>query len=360
MVVKEQFWKDKKVLVTGHTGFKGSWLSLWLSYLGAKVYGFALSPSSERNIFVVANVSDVLEKNIINDVRDAAAVEKNIESIEPEIVIHLAAQALVRESYYSPVETYSANIMGTVNILEACRNSRSVKTILNITSDKCYKNNEWLWGYRENEPLGGDDPYSSSKACAELVSNAYRISFLEQQNIALATARAGNVIGGGDWAKDRLIPDIINSFINQNELQIRNPNSVRPWQHVLEPLSGYLTLCQKLHEQPDDFSQAWNFGPYHNDAIAVADVVNKMIKTWDQDITWKYTKADKTHEANLLNLDCSKSNKLLNWLPQWRIDRSIEETVNWYRAWKENADMQDFSIHQIKRYQYELENNDSD
>jgi len=351
LVIDISFWQGRKVFVTGHTGFKGSWLSLWLHQLGAKVTGYSLAPPTSPSIFGTAKVSEAIEKSIMGDIRDGKFFTNAMHKAKPEIIIHMAAQSLVRESYLDPVDTYATNVMGTVNMLEAVRNTPSIKAVLNITTDKCYENKEWLWGYRENEPMGGHDPYSSSKACAELVSSAYRNSFLLDKGIALATARAGNVIGGGDWAKDRIVPDAMNAFIKNEPLMIRNPAAIRPWQHVLEPLSGYLMLCQQLIEQPESFAEAWNFGPNDEDAQPVSKLADIMIHSWGEDAKWEIDKDSHPREANHLKLDCSKSKTLLKWKPIWGLEQALDETVSWYKAWHQNKDMYGFTMNQIKCYQ---------
>jgi len=333
---------NKKVLVTGHTGFKGSWLAMWLQMMGADVYGYALSPPSEPNHF---NLLNLKINSRIGDIRDYNSLKSFIDEARPEIVFHLAAQALVRESYDNPVETYSTNVMGTLNVLEACRKSDSVKAIVNVTSDKCYENKEWIWGYRENDPMGGYDPYSSSKGCAELLTSSYRNSYLNIKNygsehqILIATARAGNVIGGGDWADDRLIPDVVKAAALSKHVLIRNPNATRPWQHVLEPLSGYLTLGSKLLEGKKEFAEAWNFGPDLFSNITVDEVVSMASKLWGAIKVDYSTKAEDAHEAHLLMLDCSKSVKLLKWMPVWNIGLTLSFTINWYREFYFNRQL---------------------
>ena len=347
------FWKDRKVFITGHTGFKGSWLSLWLKQLGAIVTGYALEAPTDPAIFNVASANQALCLSIHGDICDAGAFTKAMQDAKPEIVIHMAAQSLVRDSYTDPVRTYSTNVMGTVNMLEAVRNTSSVRAILNITTDKCYENNEWVWGYRENEPMGGHDPYSNSKGCAELVSAAYRKSFLQEAGIALATARAGNVIGGGDWAKDRIVPDAMSAFIDNKPLLVRNPLATRPWQHVLEPLSGYLLLCQKLIEKPQEYDQGWNFGPDDEDAQPVSRLADIMTKKWGEDAQWDLDEGFHPHEARDLKLDCSKAKTLLKWNPIWGLEQALNETVQWYKAWHNNEDMHTFTLKQIENYQLE-------
>lgn len=347
------FWKGRKVFLTGHTGFKGSWLSLWLKQLGANVTGYALEAPTDLAIFEIARVQDALQLSIHGDICNTDSFTKAIQDAKPEIVIHMAAQSLVHDSYTDPVGTYNTNVMGTVNMLEAARNTVSVKAILNITTDKCYENNEWIWGYRENEPMGGYDPYSNSKGCAELVSAAYRRSFLQDAEIALATARAGNVIGGGDWAKDRIVPDAMRAFITNKPLLVRNPLATRPWQHVLEPLSGYLLLCQQLIEKPKEFDQGWNFGPNDEDAKPVSILADIMVRSWGENTRWQLDEGAHPHEARDLKLDCSKAKTLLKWNSIWGLDRALNETVQWYKAWHNNEDMHDFTLQQIENYQQE-------
>ncbi|MHC4475842.1 MAG: CDP-glucose 4,6-dehydratase [Planctomycetota bacterium] len=349
------FWKDKKVLVTGHTGFKGSWLSLWLQMMGADVLGYALSPPTQPSLFETAHVADPMT-SIIADIRDLQGLQEVIAEHSPQIVIHMAAQPLVRYSYKNPIETYSTNIMGTVNILEAVRNSHSVRVVVSITSDKCYDNKEWLWGYREQDPMGGRDPYSSSKGCAELVISAYRNSYFSTKNrqnhsVAVASTRAGNVIGGGDWAKDRLIPDIMIALMENRPVIIRNPNSIRPWQHVLEPLNGYLCLAEQLWMYGSKFAQAWNFGPANEDAKTVSWIVEYLTSSWGQTARWQLDSAQHPHEDNYLKLDCSKARSLLGWTPKLRLATALEWIVEWYRAYQKNQDMRSLTQEQIRRFE---------
>jgi CDP-glucose 4,6-dehydratase len=351
LVIDPSFWKDRRVFVTGHTGFKGSWLSLWLNQLGANVTGYALEAPTNPAVFEIASVQEALQKSVHGDIRDAVAFTQVMQEAKPEIVIHMAAQSLVRDSYTDPVGTYSTNVMGTVNMLEAARNTLSVKAIVNVTTDKCYENNERAWGYCENEPMGGHDPYSSSKGCSELVSAAYRNSFLQDAGIALATARAGNVIGGGDWANNRLVPDAVRAFTSGQPLMIRNPLATRPWQHVLEPLSAYLLLCQHLIEKPQEFDQGWNFGPNDNDVQQVSTLANIMTKAWGEKSQWLLDEGAHPHEARDLKLDCSKAKTLLNWNPIWGLEQALTETVQWYKAWHSKKDMHEFTLQQIDNYQ---------
>ena len=348
--VDARFWKGKKVFLTGHTGFKGSWLSLWLQSLGADVKGFALQPPTTPSLFYEANVGDEME-SVIGDIRDLELFKKTIVSFTPDILIHLAAQPLVRLSYSDPVTTFSTNVIGTVNVLEAARLCQKLKAIVVVTSDKCYENKEWNWGYREIEPMGGYDPYSSSKGCAELVTSAYRRSFFNiDQSPSVATARAGNVIGGGDWATDRLIPDILHSFENSNPVIIRNPLSTRPWQHVLEPLSGYLLLAQKLFKEGNKFSGAWNFGPKDEDCKTVSWILNEMVSRWGSGASWKLDKNNNPHEANFLKLDCSKAASELKWYPKWNLEHTLDLIVKWHKDWKNGRNMREACLNEIMSY----------
>ena len=328
-------FKNKTVLITGHTGFKGSWLSIWLKELGANVVGYALEPYTNRDNFVVTGLKSKIT-HIIGDVRDYKKLKEVFTKYQPEFVFHLAAQPIVRESYLNPKETYDINVGGTVNVFECCRLTDSVKVIINITSDKCYENREWIWGYRENDPMGGYDPYSSSKGCSELVTAAYRKSFFNPDKIkkhgkSLSSVRAGNVIGGGDWQKDRLIPDCIKALENNKPIEIRNPYAARPWQHVLEPLSGYLLLTSKMYQEPAKFSGAWNFGPNYESVISVGELVSMIVKKWGDGKWLDISDKNELHEANLLSLDISKARNFLDWQPKWDIQQYIEKTVEWYK-----------------------------
>ncbi len=343
------FWRDKRVFLTGHTGFKGSWLSLWLQSFGAQVGGLALAPSGETNLFGVAKVSEGMS-SVIGDIRSLAIVRDAMAAFKPDIVIHMAAQALVRQSYSEPVDTYATNVMGTVHVLEASRGVASVRCIVNVTTDKCYDNREWVWGYREDEPMGGHDPYSSSKGCAELVTAAYRRSFLQASGVALGSARAGNVIGGGDWAADRLVPDILRAFERGQPVRIRNPHSTRPWQHVLEPLSGYLTLAEHLWSDGQAFAEGWNFGPNDEDARPVQWIVERMAQTWGEGATWQLDAADHPHEAHSLKLDISKARHRLGWRPRWRLETALDHITTWHRAWLAGQDMRALCLAQIGEY----------
>lgn len=348
--MQKTFWKDKRVLLTGHTGFKGGWLAIWLSKLGANVYGYSLEPTTQPNLFSTLKLSDRLSGNTIADIRDANVLSQAMIDVSPDIVFHMAAQPLVRHSYSHPTETYSVNVMGTVNLFEAVRKCKSVRAVVNITTDKCYENREWVWAYRETEALGGFDPYSSSKACSELVTAAYRRSFLAANGVHVASARAGNVIGGGDWAEDRLIPDLLRAIDAGETLNIRFPNATRPWQHVLEPLSGYLTLAQSLYEGQEGAADAWNFGPVEEDARSVewiAEHLSKLIPSVD----WVCDTATQPHEANFLKLDISKSKHTLHWRPRWTLEDALRVTLNWHNAWRSGADMYEVSLEQINIYE---------
>ena len=352
------FWAGKKVFLTGHTGFKGSWLSLWLQHLGADVTGYALDPPTNPSLFKVAKVASGME-SIIGDVRNLEHLTEAMINANPEIVIHMAAQPLVRYSYDNPVETYSTNVMGTVHLFEAIRQSDQVKAVVNVTTDKCYENQEWSWGYRENEAMGGYDPYSNSKGCAELVTAAYRSSFFNttdysRHGVALASARAGNVIGGGDWAADRLIPDIVSAFAESRPVIIRSPHSVRPWQHVLEPLRGYLTLAEYLYNDGMSYAEGWNFGPNDTDVKPVSWIVDVLAQHWGNGATWSLDEGVNPHEANYLKLDISKAKQRLNWVPALNLTRSLAMVVEWYRAYDEENDMQDRLLKQIDEYTMNL------
>jgi CDP-glucose 4,6-dehydratase len=348
--VNPDFWRGKRVFLTGHTGFKGGWLSLWLQSMGAEVHGYALNPPTETNLFTVAEVGNGMTSSTISDIREADKLRQAMQAANPEIVFHLAAQPLVRYSYARPAETYEVNVMGTVNLLEAVRATPGVKSVVNVTTDKCYENREWVWGYRENEAMGGFDPYSSSKGCAELVTSAYRQSFLQPAGIALASARAGNVIGGGDWAEDRLIPDFLRALDAGEILKIRSPQSTRPWQHVLEPLSGYLTLAERLYAEGMSFAEAWNFGPKDEDARPVGWIVERMAEM-REDVLWQCDETLQPHEANYLKLDSSKAHSQLNWQPRWRLKVALQKTLEWHAAWRSGADMRAVTLAQIADYQ---------
>ncbi|MDC0975676.1 CDP-glucose 4,6-dehydratase [Alphaproteobacteria bacterium] len=347
-MVNSEFWKEKKVFLTGHTGFKGSWLSIWLNSMGAVVKGYALKPATNPNLFTIAGIEALVESDI-NDIRDYALLCTSILRFSPDIVFHMAAQPLVRASYAKPLETYETNVMGTANLLEAVRQCPSVKAVVNITTDKCYENNEWVWGYKETDRMGGRDPYSSSKGCSELVTTSYRESFLKGSNIGVATARAGNVIGGGDWAEDRLIPDILRAFEVYNPVVIRNPHATRPWQHVLEPLSGYLVLAEQLFKNPGEFSEAWNFGPYERDIQPVGSILDQMTNLWPG-TSWRLDQDDNPHEAMLLKLDISKALTILGWIPTWDLTNTLGKIIRWHKCWVEGSNMRVECINEINEF----------
>ncbi|HHY28670.1 MAG TPA: CDP-glucose 4,6-dehydratase [Desulfitobacterium dehalogenans] len=343
------------VLVTGCSGFKGSWLSIWLHTLGAKVVGYALKPPTEPAMFSICG----LDKRIISmeaDVRDDAALMAAFKTYKPDMVFHLAAQPLVRYSYLQPKETFETNVMGTVNVLEAARNTETIKSIVVITTDKCYENREWVYGYRETDPLGGYDPYSASKGCAELVVSAFYNSFFRGSGVGLASARAGNVIGGGDWAIDRLLPDFVRAIVDNQPIRIRNPLATRPWQHVLEPLSGYLLLGALLLAESEKYSSAWNFGPRDTDVLPVEEILNLTITEWGAGRIEKES-VDQPHEATLLKLDISKADAYLRWQPVLSCREAIERTVAWYKWYYEKSpsDMFSFTVEQIKEYEHALQ-----
>ncbi|WP_332862627.1 CDP-glucose 4,6-dehydratase [Janthinobacterium svalbardensis] len=349
------FWQGKRVFLTGHTGFKGGWLSLWLQQLGADVTGYALEAPTTPSLFEVAGVARGMV-SIIGDVRDGEALKRAMAQARPEIVIHMAAQPLVRYSYVNPVETYATNVMGVVNLLEAVRATPGVRSVVNVTSDKCYENREWPWGYRENEAMGGYDPYSNSKGCAELVTAGYRSSFFNaekyaEHGIALGSGRAGNVIGGGDWAMDRLIPDMLRAIGAGQPVMIRNPHSIRPWQHVLEPLSGYLTLAEKLYTEGPVHAEGWNFGPHDTDAKPVEWIIERMTQEWGAGASWSLDGQNHPHEATYLKLDCSKARGQLGWHPRWDIGQTIAKIVEWHKAFDQGLDMRELSQAQITTYQ---------
>jgi CDP-glucose 4,6-dehydratase len=344
------FWTGKRVLLTGHTGFKGSWLSLWLQSLGAELHGLALAPATTPSLFVQARVGQGM-MSTLGDIRDFETVRTCVTAFRPEIIFHMAAQPLVRLSYKEPVATYATNVMGTVHVLEAARESGTVRSIVNVTTDKCYENKEWLWGYRENEPLGGHDPYSSSKGCSELVTSAYRQSFFRDSGIALASARAGNVIGGGDWAEDRLVPDVLRAFERNRPVVIRSPEATRPWQHVLEPLSGYLQLAEKLYSEGQAWAEPWNFGPVGHDARPVQWIVEHMANAWGNGAAWRRDDSSRPHEANHLKLDISKAENRLQWTPRWNLEEALDRILSWHKTYIGNSHAaQDVTLAQIKSY----------
>jgi len=354
-MVNPGFWKAKTVLVTGHTGFKGGWLSLWLQRLEATVVGYALDANTTPSLFRAARVDQGMH-SIIGDVCDPVRLEAVLSDHRPEVIFHMAAQPLVRYSYAHPVETYATNVMGTAHLLEAVRKTPGVRVVVVVTSDKCYENREWLWGYRENDALGGYDPYSSSKAGAELVTAAYRTSFFHsseyaRHGVAVASARAGNVIGGGDWAEDRLVPDFFRATQRGEPLFVRNPSAVRPWQHVLEPVAGYLFLAQKLWTEGPDHSEAWNFGPNDESAQSVETVVRTLSRLWGGEARWHSdASATHPHETRYLKLDCSKAKTKLGWHPRWNLQTALASTAAWYKAHQAGTDMRTFSVNQICNY----------
>jgi CDP-glucose 4,6-dehydratase len=358
LVVNPQFWHNRKVFLTGHTGFKGSWLALWLQTLGAEVVGYSLPAPTEPNLFELAEVAREMQ-TVEGDVRDLKALQESLAVARPEIIFHLAAQSLVRPSYLSPVETYETNVMGTVNVLEAARQAGNVGAIVIVTSDKCYENQEWVWGYREQEPMGGYDPYSSSKGCAELVASAYRRSFFNRSNgnsadmTAIASARAGNVIGGGDWSEDRLVPDIMRAMMSGEKIVIRNPDAIRPWQHVLDPLAGYLLLAEKLcGDDATHYAEAWNFGPHEQDAKSVKWIVERLTIAWGAGASWELDgRCDNPHEAHYLKLDCSKAKMKLGWSPRWNIEQALGATAAWYKGYQAKQNIRNLTIEQINDYQ---------
>lgn len=352
LTVDSSFWSGKRVFLTGHTGFKGSWLSLWLQSMGAQVKGFALEPPTTPSLFEEAKVAEGMISEI-GDIRDLEAIKHSMIDFNPEILIHMAAQPLVRLSYREPVSTYATNVMGTVHVLEAARQCFALKAIVNVTTDKCYENREWAWGYRENEPMGGHDPYSNSKGCSELVTSAYRNSFFSSPDTAsLASARAGNVIGGGDWADDRLIPDILRAFEKAVPVIVRNPRATRPWQHVLEPLSGYLMLAQRLYtEGTEGFAAGWNFGPRDQDVKPVEAILDHMVECWGEGASWLLDQDTHPHEAQLLKLDISKAESQLKWHPRWTLESTLDRIIEWHRCWLSGGDVKVKTLEQISEYQ---------
>jgi len=355
----DSFWKGKSVLVTGHTGFKGSWLCLWLQEMGASVVGISLDPPTEPSLYQQAKVADDM-LSLRQDIREAEKLIAMIDEYQPEIVFHLAAQPLVRYSYREPIETYATNVMGTLHVLEGIRQAKSVRAAVLITTDKCYENREWDWGYRENEAMGGHDPYSSSKGCAELLIASYRNSYFHPNQYpvhktAIASARAGNVIGGGDWAEDRLIPDIIRAFQSQESVLIRNPHAIRPWQHVLEPLSGYIELAERLYSEGVKWAEAWNFGPNEADARSVEWIVMEMCEFWGGDSSWTLDDGDHPHEAHYLKLDCSKAHTRLHWWPRWSLKNALQKIVDWHKAVDAGEESKALCLQQIRTYMKSME-----
>ncbi|MEH7548330.1 MULTISPECIES: CDP-glucose 4,6-dehydratase [Bacillaceae] len=356
--VNKSFWCNKKVLITGHTGFKGSWLCLWLHQLGAKVTGFALKPPTEPNLFHLSSLENLVH-SVYGDIRNFDLLYETIVQTDPDIIFHMAAQPLVGHSYENPVETYEINVMGTTYLLEAVKkavnNGKRIKALVNVTTDKCYENKEWHWGYRENDRLGGYDPYSISKACSELITDSYRKAFFnpntyDQHGVGIATARAGNVIGGGDWAAGRLIPDCTQALLNGKKIVIRNPKSIRPWQHVLEPLYGYLLLAEKLYLNGTEYAEAWNFGPKDDDAKPVEWIVQRICEKWGGQTYYELDSRNHPHEASYLKLDYSKAKEELKWSPKWTLDQAIDKVIEWVRAYSEKSDIREVCFKQIKEF----------
>jgi len=352
LVINSQFWKGKKVFLTGHTGFKGSWMSIWLQKLGANLIGFSESIPTEPSLFKLTNVQEGM-LSLFGDIRNYENLEKILQEHKPDIIIHMAAQSLVRKSYENPIETFTTNILGTVNIFEAVRKIGNPCVVLNITSDKCYKNTGKTSGYIESDPMGGYDPYSSSKGCSELITSSYRNSFFNSKEninkILIASARAGNVIGGGDWSDDRLIPDIIKGILKKEKIKIRNPNSIRPWQFILEPLHGYLLLIEKLYENSTRFDQSWNFGPNEKESKSVLFLIKKLTEEWNKEIQVEYESSD-IHEENILMLNSDKARSNLKWKPKMNLELSIKWIVEWYKKYQKGEDMRKVTEQQIEKY----------
>ena len=358
-MLSRAFWKDRNVFVTGHTGFKGSWLSMWLHAMGAKVTGYSLDPPTKPSLFEQARVGECV-RSIHGDVRDFAKLKSALEECDPDVVLHLAAQSVVRYGYDNPLETYSTNIMGTVHVMEAARQLKRPRVVVNITGDKCYENREWVWGYRENDPMGGSDPYSSSKGAAEIVTSAYREAYfstksLSQSGVVLASVRAGNVIGGGDWTSDQLIPDLIRSFLDHRPCHIRSPSAIRPWQFVLEPLHGYLLLCERLATEGSAFASGWNFGPAQSDAKPVSWIADTLVRSWGDGASWTQDQGKHVSEAQLLRLDTAKAMAKLDWAPVVPLPRALEWIVEWYQSFRTGGDLRAITNQQIERYQNLLE-----
>jgi CDP-glucose 4,6-dehydratase len=354
-MLDRSFWRGRKVFVTGHTGFKGSWLSMWLSMLGAEVTGYALAPPTEPNLFEQAGINELI-RSVRGDVRDFSKLRTELEASGPDVVIHMAAQSVVRRGYEDPVETYSSNVMGTVHILEAIRQLGRPCVLVNVTSDKCYANREWVWGYREDEPMGGRDPYSNSKGCAELVTAAYRDSYfpaaaIDGHGVAVGSARAGNAIGGGDWTANQLIPDLMRAFLANRACPIRSPSAIRPWQFVLEPLCGYLMLAERLASQPGDAIGSWNFGPAEADAKSVRWIADRLVQSWGGGAAWAQDGAPHLPEAHFLKLDASKARTYLDWRPYLPLPQALDWIVDWYRAFQAGANLRLATRTQIERYE---------
>ncbi len=348
--VNKSFWNNKKVFITGHTGFKGSWITLWLMNMGSIVKGFALVPNTIPSLFNQLNLKKEINSTT-GDIRDLKNLTNSMVNFNPDILIHMAAQPLVRFSYQEPIQTYTTNVIGTANVLEASRKCKNLKSIISVTSDKCYENREITRGYKENEAMGGHDPYSSSKGCAELVTSAYKRSFFNCSNSAsIASVRAGNVIAGGDWSKDRLIPDIIRAFEKSEKVVVRNPNSIRPWQHVLEPLSGYLVLAEKLYLYGDQFSGGWNFGPNDEDCKSVRWILDEMVHLWGDNVGWCLDNNDNPHESTFLKLDCSKAKRLLKWEPKLNLEQTLSSIVEWHKVFSFGGNIKEQCIKEINEY----------
>ncbi|HDS1791060.1 CDP-glucose 4,6-dehydratase [Pseudomonas sp. USTB-Z] len=353
LVMSRSFWSGRRVFLTGHSGFKGGWLALCLREMGAEVYGYSLAPDTSPSLYGSARLAECVAGEFA-DVRDADRLLRSVAAFRPEIVLHLAAQPLVRESYRSPAQTYATNVIGTLNLLEAVRKCDAVRAVLVVTSDKCYENREWQWPYREQDALGGHDPYSSSKACVELLCASWRESFLRERGVALATARAGNVIGGGDWSADRLLPDILRAWEAGESVTLRYPDAVRPWQHVLDPLEGYLLLAQALIERGQDVAEAWNFGPDSGGTATVGELVHAMAQLWPGEAGWSVDPYVQPHEAGLLTLDSSRARQRLGWRPKWGLKQSLRHTLEWHRAWRDGQDMQQYCRTQIAAHEGEF------
>jgi CDP-glucose 4,6-dehydratase len=350
--MNQSFWKNKKILITGHTGFKGSWLTVWLKKLGADITGFSKSVPTNPSLFETVNIEKDI-KSVIGDIQNYELLKETISKCEPEIIFHMAAQSLVIKSYSNPIETFSTNVMGTVNLLYAVKETKKPKVVINITSDKCYENNELLEGYSEDDPMGGHDPYSSSKGCAELITKSFRKSFFSsdhENNIGLASVRAGNVIGGGDWAENRLIPDIIRAIKNKENVKIRNPNALRPWQHVLDPLNGYISLAEKLWDDQTKYSEGWNFGPEKNEVKPVSWIIEKFNDIWKNKINWEVGN-NELHEANNLILNCQKAKSRLGWNPKMNTETALKLTIEWYTKYFDGENMREGTEEQIAKFQ---------
>lgn len=348
-MIDPDFWAGQRVLVTGHTGFKGSWLTLWLRQLGAEVTGLAKPPATKPSLFDAASIDDEVV-SVYGDVADLATVTEAVDHARPTVILHLAAQAIVRQSHIDPVETFATNVVGTACVLEAARHAPDLRSLVSVTSDKCYENNEWVWGYRETERMGGHDPYSASKGCAELVTSAMRRSFFSEGGALVASARAGNVVGGGDWAADRLIPDIVRGWSDDQEVVIRRPEAIRPWQHVLEPLAGYLMLAERLASGDASFADGWNFGPADGDTRPVSWIVERMADHWGGTAPWRVER-EGPHEATTLRLDSSKARGQLGWTPALDLETTVDWIVSWYRRFYGDGSARDLTLDQIDRYQ---------